>query len=189
MVLRSVWSLYLGLLSHHLILISLSGMHPFQSHGGEGAAEFVDADAAHGGRIGQAEGAVYLRGGQEETFGVGSGEGVDPVEDFFGRMETVEVGIVLLQGGFFLLVHPDAFTVGDEVLELGKELVVVHGAAVYGVGDFDAEKTAAAGGVVEQLELVAGTDEGGEALELDEIRGVRPADGDFLQLEEILERG
>ena len=83
-------------------------------------------------------------------------------EELFQRCGLFKLPVGLFQDGFVGIVQPVAFTFGYGIHGLCVELPVVDGdIGMDGAGDFDADETAAATGVGQQVLLVAGADEGG----------------------------
>ncbi len=85
-------------------------------------------------------------------------------EELFQRCGLFKLPVGLFQDGFVGIVQPVAFTFGYGIHGLCVELPVVDGdIGMDGAGDFDADETAAAAGVCQQVFLVAGCYKGGVA--------------------------
>ena len=85
-------------------------------------------------------------------------------EELFQRCGLFKLPVGLFQDGFVGIVQPVAFTFGYGIHGLCVELPVVDGdIGMDGAGDFDADETAAAAGVCQQVFLVAGGYKGGVA--------------------------
>ena len=84
------------------------------------------------------------------------------VEELFQWGELFKFPVRPLQDGFIGIIQPVALTFGYGIQSLCIELAVVDGdICIDGAGDLNADETAAATGVGQQVLLVAGADEGG----------------------------
>ena len=96
---------------------------------------------------------------------------------------------MFLYFGFFFVGEPVAGVVLEFVLELGVDLVVVDGTAVYGVFYFDADEAATSGGVGQEVLAVGGADEGGDAGQGLVTLVVGFAEIQHVELHEVLQAG
>ena len=84
------------------------------------------------------------------------------VKELFQWGELFKFPVRPLQDGFIGIIQPVALTFGYGIQSLCIELAVVDGdICIDGAGDLNADETAAATGVGQQVLLVAGADEGG----------------------------
>ena len=122
---------------------------------GQDAAQAVGGHAPHGRRMG---GLHPL-----EQLGGGKGQHLLRIIPFRGKAETktehlffghvlVEQGVVLLDSLLLFFIEPAAFAGQQFRLELGVQLLMLHGGgAVYGMFQTDAEEAARAGTVHQQV--------------------------------------
>ena len=84
------------------------------------------------------------------------------VEELFQWGELFKFPVRPLQDGFIGIIQPVTLTFGYGIQSLRIELAVVDGdIRIDGTGDLNADETAAATGIGQQVLLIAGTDEGG----------------------------
>ena len=84
------------------------------------------------------------------------------VEELFQWGELFKFPVRPLQDGFIGIIQPVTLTFGYGIQSLRIELAVVDAdIRIDGTGDLNADETAAATGIGQQVLLIAGTDEGG----------------------------
>ena len=124
-------------------------------------SHFIDGQTEYGNGLQEGE---KLNSGNTVSFLFIFGGMEVAEEELFQRCGLFKLPVGLFQDGFVGIVQPVAFTFGYGIHGLCVELPVVDGdIGMDGAGDFDADETAAAAGVCQQVFLVAGCYKGGVA--------------------------
>ena len=110
------------------------------------------------------------------------------VEELFQWGELFKFPVRPLQDGFIGIIQPVTLTFGYGIQSLRIELAVVDAdIRIDGTGDLNADETAAATGVGQQVLLVAGGDERGVSAHLEHGIGVWLAHVDHRLLEDMFQ--